>query len=55
MTAIKRFVEYFNVSIAYLLGNDLHYIKDIGQNYPLYNDSKFIDIRHLQINKFRNF
>lgn len=47
MTVIKKFVEYFNVSIDYLLGNDLHVIKDIGQKYTLYNDDKFIDIKEI--------
>lgn len=47
MTAIKRFVEYFNVSIDYLLGNDLYYIKELGQKYSLYNDSKSIEIKEL--------
>lgn len=47
MTAIKRFVEYFNVSIDYLLGNDLYYIKELGQKYSLYNDSQYIEIKEL--------
>lgn len=47
MSVIKKFVEYFNVSIDYLLGSDLHVIKEIGYNYPLYIDSKFIDIKEL--------
>ncbi|MBB6713893.1 helix-turn-helix domain-containing protein [Clostridium gasigenes] len=47
MTVIKQFVDYFNVSIDYLLANDLHVIKDIGQKYPLYNDDKSIDIKEI--------
>ena len=47
MTVIKKFVEYFNVSIDYLLGNDLHVIKEIGKSYPLYNDDKSIDIKEI--------
>ena len=47
MTVIKKFVEYFNVSIDYLLGNDLYVIKEIGKSYPLYNDEKFIDVKEV--------
>lgn len=47
MIVIKKFVEYFNVSIDYLLGNDLHVIKEIGKSYPLYNDEKFIDVKEI--------
>ncbi|SDO71515.1 helix-turn-helix domain-containing protein [Clostridium gasigenes] len=47
MIVIKQFVDYFNVSIDYLLANDLHVIKDIGQKYPLYNDDKSIDIKEI--------
>uniref|UniRef100_UPI00262F43DF hypothetical protein n=1 Tax=Clostridium sp. TaxID=1506 RepID=UPI00262F43DF len=37
----------FNVSIDYLLGNDLHVIKEIGKSYPLYNNEKSIDIKDI--------
>ena len=47
MTVIKKFVEYFNVSIDYLLGNDLHVIKEFRKSYPLYNDEKFIDAKEI--------
>ncbi|MGL5086332.1 MAG: helix-turn-helix domain-containing protein [Clostridium sp.] len=47
MSVVKKFVEYFNVSIDYLLGSDFHVIKEIGHNYPLHTDSKFIDIKEL--------
>ena len=47
MSVIKKFVEYFNVSIDYLLGNDLYVIKEIGKMYPLYNDEKFVGVKEI--------
>lgn len=33
MNAIRNFVEYFNVSLDYLLCNDTHVIKELEQEY----------------------
>ena len=41
MSVIKKFIEYFNVSIDYLLGSDLHVIKDemVGDNKQMCFDN----------------
>ena len=47
MNAIRNFVEYFNVSLDYLLCNDIHVIKELGQGYYMYNDSQFIELEKI--------
>ena len=49
MNAIRNFVEYFNVSLDYLLCNDIHVIKELGQKYNMINDSKFIELEKIVI------
>lgn len=44
MNAIRNFVEYFNISLDYLLCNDIHVIKELGQEYYMHNDSEFIEL-----------
>ena len=47
MNAIRDFVEYFNVSLDYLLCNDIHVIKELGQRYYMHNDSQFIELEKI--------
>lgn len=47
MNAIRSFVEYFNVSLDYLLCNDIHVIKEMGQKNYMYNDSQFIELEKI--------
>ena len=47
MNAIRNFVEYFNVSLDYLLCNDIHVVKELGQEYNMINDSKFIELEKI--------
>jgi len=44
MNAIRNFVEYFNVSLDYLLCNDIHVIKELDQKYNMNNDSEYIEL-----------
>ncbi|MCB2357051.1 helix-turn-helix domain-containing protein [Clostridium estertheticum] len=47
MNAIRNFVEYFNVSLDYLLCNDIHVVKELGQKYNMLNDSEFIELEKI--------
>lgn len=47
MNAIRSFAEYFNVSLDYLLCNDIHVIKELAQGYYMQNDSEFIELEKL--------
>ncbi|MBW9158031.1 helix-turn-helix domain-containing protein [Clostridium tagluense] len=47
MNAIRNFVEYFNVSLDYLLCNDIQVIKELGQRDYMYNDSQFIELEKI--------
>ena len=47
MNAIRNFVEYFNVSLDYLLCNDIHVIKELDQEYYMHNDSQFIELEKI--------
>ncbi|MBZ9633711.1 helix-turn-helix domain-containing protein [Clostridium sp. FP1] len=47
MNAIRRFAEYFNVSLDYLLCNDTHVIKELAQGYYMHNDSQFIELEKI--------
>lgn len=47
MNAIRNFVEYFNVSLDYLLCNDIHVIKELGQNYYMSNESEYIELEKI--------
>ncbi|MBU3181169.1 helix-turn-helix domain-containing protein [Clostridium psychrophilum] len=49
MNAIRNFVEYFNVSLDYLLCNDIHVIKELGQKHNMNNDSEFIELEKIAI------
>ncbi len=44
MDAIRNFVEYFNVSLDYLLCNDIYVIKELDQRDYMYMDSQFIEL-----------
>ena len=47
MNAIRSFAEYFNVSLDYLLCNDIHVIKELAQGYYMQNDSEFIELEKI--------
>ncbi|MBX4268440.1 helix-turn-helix domain-containing protein [Clostridium estertheticum] len=47
MNAIRNFVKYFNVSLDYLLCNDIHVVKELGQKYNMLNDSEFIELEKI--------
>lgn len=47
MNAIRNFVEYFNVSLDYLLCNDIHVIKQLEQRDYMYNNSQFIELEKI--------
>ena len=47
MNAIRSFVEYFNVSLDYLLCNDIQVIKELAQSSDLHIDSQFIELDKL--------
>jgi transcriptional regulator with XRE-family HTH domain len=47
MKAIMSFAEYFNVSIDYLLRNDIHVVKELAQEDYMHNDSKFIELEKI--------
>ncbi|MBU3102217.1 MULTISPECIES: helix-turn-helix domain-containing protein [Clostridium] len=47
MNAIRNFVEYFNVSLDYLLCNDIHVVKELGKKYNRLNDSEFIELEKI--------
>ncbi|MGH4049801.1 MAG: helix-turn-helix domain-containing protein [Clostridium sp.] len=47
MNAIRNFVEYFNVSLDYLLCNDIHVIKELDHGYSMHNDSQFIELEKI--------
>jgi transcriptional regulator with XRE-family HTH domain len=47
MNAIRNFAEYFNVSLDYLLCNDIHVIKELAQGYYMNNDSQFIELEKI--------
>jgi transcriptional regulator with XRE-family HTH domain len=47
MNAIRNFVEYFNVSLDYLLCNDIHVIKELDQQYCMHNGSQFIELEKI--------
>ena len=47
MNAIRSFAEYFNVSLDYLLCNDIHVIKELAQGYYMHNDSEFIELEKI--------
>lgn len=47
MNAIRSFVEYFNVSLDYLLCNDIHVVKELAQEDYINNDSKFIELEKI--------
>ncbi|MCB2291666.1 helix-turn-helix domain-containing protein [Clostridium sp. CS001] len=47
MNAIRSFVEYFNVSLDYLLCNDIHVVKELAQEDYIHNDSKFIELEKI--------
>ena len=47
MNAIRKFVEFFNVSLDYLLCNDIHVIKELDQEYYMHNDSQFIELEKI--------
>ncbi|MBK5240332.1 helix-turn-helix domain-containing protein [Clostridium sp.] len=47
MNAIRNFVEYFNVSLDYLLCNDIHVIKELDQEYYMHNDSQFVELEKI--------
>lgn len=47
MNAIRSFAEYFNVSLDYLLCNDIHVIKELAQGYYIDNDSEFIELEKI--------
>ncbi|MGH4121261.1 helix-turn-helix domain-containing protein [Clostridium sp.] len=48
MNAIRNFVEYFNVSLDYLLCNDIHVIKELdGTDYKCNDGSQFIELEKL--------
>jgi len=47
MSAVKNLVEYFNVSLDYLLCNDIHVIKELDQGYYMHNDSQFIELEKI--------
>ena len=49
MNAIRSFVEYFNVSLDYLLCNDIQVIKELAQSSYLHIDSKFIELDKLAV------
>ncbi|MCB2308726.1 helix-turn-helix domain-containing protein [Clostridium estertheticum] len=47
MNAVRNFVKYFNVSLDYLLCNDIHVVKELGQKYNMLNDSEFIELEKI--------
>ncbi|MBU3176511.1 helix-turn-helix domain-containing protein [Clostridium estertheticum] len=47
MNAIRNFVKYFNVSLDYLLCNDIQVVKELGQKYNMINDSEFIELEKI--------
>lgn len=47
MNAIRNFVEYFNVSLDYLLCNDIYVIKELGDREYMYNNSQFIELEKI--------
>ena len=47
MNAIRSFVEYFNVSLDYLLCNDIHVIKELEESSYIHTDSQFIELDKL--------
>jgi transcriptional regulator with XRE-family HTH domain len=47
MKAIRSFAEYFNVSLDYLLCNDVHVIKELEQGYYMHNDSELIELEKI--------
>jgi len=47
MNAIRNFVEYFNVSLDYLLCNDIHVVKEWDQGDYMHNDSQFIELEKI--------
>lgn len=49
MNAIRNFVEYFNVSLDYLLCNDIHVIKELTESSYMNNDSQFIELDKLAV------
>lgn len=49
MTAIKRYVEYFNTSIDYLLCNDSYYIRE---KVNMYNNN--ISVKELELEEILN-
>lgn len=47
MNAVRSFAEYFNVSLDYLLCNDIHVIKELAQGYYMQNHSEFIELEKI--------
>jgi transcriptional regulator with XRE-family HTH domain len=47
MKAIMNFAEYFNVSLDYLLCNDIYVIKELEQRYYTSADSGFIELEKI--------
>lgn len=47
MNAIRCFAEYFNISLDYLLCNDIHVVKGLEQVDYMHTDSKFIELEKI--------
>lgn len=47
MSAMMNFVEYFNVSLDYLLCNDGYIVKELGEKYAINSSSEFIELDDL--------
>jgi len=48
MNAIRSFVEYFNVSLDYLLCNDIHGVRELAESSYMRTDSQFIELDKLE-------
>lgn len=44
MSTIMKFTEYFDVSLDYLLCNDIQVIREIGDRYKVSSKSDFVDL-----------